>query len=262
MTSLNITSKDGIILGAAKSGAGPPLLLVHGATADHHRWETLTSILDKRFTIYAMDRRGRGESGDSPDYHLLREAEDVAAVIESIGEAVFVLGHSFGALCCLEASLLTDQIERMILYKPPLPGHPPVPADIPPRLQTFVDRGKLESALEMFFREVVRMPEKEFIVYRQLPMWKTRVALAPTIARELAAVQAYEFHPHRFEKLKTPVVLLLGGDSPKSVHQATQWIAEALPESRVVVLPDQQHIAMDTNPELFVSEVLSFLVSS
>jgi pimeloyl-ACP methyl ester carboxylesterase len=55
-------------------------------------------------------------------------------------------------------------------------------------------------------------------------------------------------------------MLLLGGDSPAFVRQAIEIVDAALPDSRVVIMPGQQHIAMDTNPELFVREVLRFLL--
>lgn len=64
-----------------------------------------------------MDRRGRGESGDGPAYSLDREAEDVAALVDSIGQPVNVLGHSYGALCAIKAALLTNNIRRLILYE-------------------------------------------------------------------------------------------------------------------------------------------------
>jgi pimeloyl-ACP methyl ester carboxylesterase len=54
---------------------------------------------------------------------------------------------------------------------------------------------------------------------------------------------------------------MLGGDSPPIFPAAIEAADAALPDSRVVVLPGQQHIAMDTNPELFLSEVLDFLVN-
>ncbi len=256
-----ITSNDGTPIGFRQSGAGQPLLLVHGATADHSRWTPILPHFEQHFTVYAMDRRGRGGSGDAPDYDLMREAEDVAAVAEAIGEPAFVLGHSYGALCSLEASLLTDKVQRLVLYEPPIPGvAPPIPPGVPNRMQALIDSGDSEAALELFFREVVKMPERELAAYRQLPVWKVRVQLAPTVPRELAIDRTYKFNAEKFAGLQTPTMLLLGGDSPQFARQAVELIDSALPGSQIVTLPGQQHIAMDTAPELFVKEVSRFLL--
>jgi pimeloyl-ACP methyl ester carboxylesterase len=55
-------------------------------------------LLASKFTTCAMDRRGRGASGDSPEYSLSKEAEDVAAVVNSRPGPVFVFGHSYGGV--------------------------------------------------------------------------------------------------------------------------------------------------------------------
>jgi Alpha/beta hydrolase family len=73
--------------------------LVHGTTADHSRWDTVLPELGAHFRVYTMDRRGRGESGDAEPYRVEAEFDDVAAVVDSIGGDVSVLGHSYGALC-------------------------------------------------------------------------------------------------------------------------------------------------------------------
>jgi pimeloyl-ACP methyl ester carboxylesterase len=256
-----ITSSDGTVIGFQRSGAGQPMLLVHGTTADHRRWAPISPHFERHFSVYAMDRRGRGGSSDSPDYDLMREAEDVAAVVEAIGEPVFILGHSYGATCSLEAVLLTDKVSRLILYEPPFPtGLPFFPPDSVDRIQALVDSGELEAALEVFFREIMRMPEHELEAYRQLPMWNIRISLAPTVPRELVFDRTYRFNAEKFASLQVPAMLLLGGDSPPLARQAIELIDAALPDSRVVILPGQGHIAMDTNPELFVREVLQFLL--
>jgi pimeloyl-ACP methyl ester carboxylesterase len=207
-----------------------------------------------------MDRRGRGGSTDAPVYDVMREAEDVVAVINAIGDPVFILGHSYGAICCLEASLQTDKIRRMILYEPPIPtGIPMYPPDFPEQMQALIDSSELEAALELFMRKIVKMPEHELNAYRQLPMWRVRISLAPTIPREMAIDRTYIFNPDQFANLHVPTLLLLGGDSPPLFRQAIEIVDTALPNSRVVILPGQQHIAMDTNPDLFVGEVLRFL---
>lgn len=256
-----ITSKDGTTIGFERTGEGPPLLLVHGTTADHTRWGGVSPHFESHFTVLAMDRRGRGGSSDAPQYDIQREAEDVAAVVEAIGEPVSVLAHSYGAVCTLEAALLTDQFSTIVLYEPPVPtGLPMYPPSLPDRMQLLIDSGENESALEMFFREVVGMPEHELAEYRQLPMWEGRVRLAPTIPRELAIDRRYTFEPGKFSDLHVSVRLLLGGDSPALFEKAVETVGAALPKATVVVLPGQQHIAMDTNPELFVDEVLAYLL--
>jgi pimeloyl-ACP methyl ester carboxylesterase len=255
-----ITSKDGVAISCRQSGAGRPLLLVHGTTADHRSWTEVTPRFEAHFTVYAMDRRGRGDSGDSPDYHLGREVEDIVAMVEAIGGPVSLLGHSYGALCSLEAVLMTDRIDRLILYEPGVAtGIPLYPPGVPERMQGLIDRGELEAAMEVLFCEVVRMPEHELEAYRQSPLWAARLPLAATIPREMAAELAYHFDAARFANLNTPTMLLQGGDSPPVLRQATEFVAAALPNSRIVILPGQQHIAYRTAPELFAREVLNFL---
>src|SRR5207253_10380171 len=117
---LETKSKDGTRIAFARSGDGPPLVLVHGTTADHTRWAPILGELEARFTVHAMDRRGRGGSGDAQDYSLEKEFDDIVAVVDSIGEPVHLLGHSYGALCSLEASLLTKNIRKLVLYEPPI----------------------------------------------------------------------------------------------------------------------------------------------
>ena len=91
-------------------------------------------------------------------------------------------------------------------------------------------------------------------------VWKRRIQLAPTIPRELVIDRTYRFDPERFAMLQVPTMLLLGGDSPTFFRKAIEELDSALPNSTVVTMPGQQHIAMDTNAELFVEEVLRFLL--
>jgi pimeloyl-ACP methyl ester carboxylesterase len=256
-----VTSKDGTTIGFIRKGTGPPLLLVHGTTADHTRWDPIIPYFENQFTVYAVDRRGRGLSSDSPDYNLFKEAEDIAAVIELINEPVYLIGHSHGALVSLEASLLTGNIKKLILYEPPVPhGIPVYPPGTPDKMQALIDSNKNEAALEVFFKEIVKMPDYEFEKYKKLPVYKTRIELAPTIPRELTLGLTYSFKPEKFANLQTPVLLLLGGDSPDYFKEAIRLVDSALPNGTVVVLKGQQHIAMDTDTELFVDEVNKFLL--
>lgn len=254
-------SRDGTQIGFEVTGSGPPLLLVHGTTADRTRWGAVVPRFEEHFTVYAIDRRGRGASSDSHPYSLAREAEDIAAVVDAVDEPTRILAHSYGAVCALESALLTDGIDRMVLYEPPIPtGIPMYPPDLPDRMQSLIDGGESEAALEVFFREVVRMPEDELSQYRRLPVWPTRIELAPTIPRELAIDRSYTFDAAKFGDVRVPALLLLGGDSPDLFSAAVEAVYQALRDSTVVILPGQQHIAMDTAPDLFMNAVLEFII--
>src|SRR5688572_10127933 len=84
----HVVSTDGTPIAVWRSGDGPPLVLVHGAAADHSRWAPVLPSLQERFTVLAIDRRGRGRSGDAAVYTIEREFDDVAAVAEWAGEHV------------------------------------------------------------------------------------------------------------------------------------------------------------------------------
>jgi pimeloyl-ACP methyl ester carboxylesterase len=123
----SVTSADGIKIGLLTAGAGPPLLLVHGGMAQIERWQPLWDTLAGRWRVTAMDRRGRGTSGDTPPYDLRRELEDVAAAAASLAgdRPVDVFGHSFGALCALGAAAAGAPVRRLALYEPPGPQAAP-----------------------------------------------------------------------------------------------------------------------------------------
>jgi pimeloyl-ACP methyl ester carboxylesterase len=258
------TSQDGTHIAYWHSGAGSQLLLIHGATADHTTtWRFVLPELERRFTVYAMDRRGRGGSGDAPAYDLQREAEDVAAVVDAIGEPTNVLGHSYGALCALEAARLTTHIRRLILYEgvPQCGADEFMPGQIE-RLEALLRAGDVEGVLTAMYLDLVAMPPAEFELLRsQRDAWAVRLGNAPSLPRELGAIQRYVFEAHRFSAMQTPTLLLVGGDSPPRELESAQTVAQALPNARVVVLSGQQHIAMYMAPDLFVSEVVRFLAN-
>ena len=257
-----ITSRDGTRIAFWQSGSGPALLLIHGTTADHTTtWRRVIDDFAQRFTVYAMDRRGRGGSGDSPDYDLQREAEDVCAVVDAIGGPVNVLGHSFGAFCAIEAALLTPNMRRLILYEGvPLRGAELCEPAVVEQLERLLASGDLDATLAAMFRDVVRMaPEEIELLRSQRDAWAVRLGNTPTMPREIAAVRRYTFDPARFANMRTPTLFLVGGASHANELDDANGVARALPDARVVILPEQQHIAMHTAPELFVREVVRFL---
>jgi pimeloyl-ACP methyl ester carboxylesterase len=253
-----VLSQDGTPLAVWRSGEGPPLVLIHGAAADHNRWAPVLPALEERFTVFAIDRRGRGRSGDAADYALEREYEDVVAVVESVGAGANVLGHSYGGICALEAALLTDGIRKLVLYEPPM-GFLKSPPHVVERLQTLLEEGRRDELLGYFMQEVAGLPPDQVDLMRSLPAWQARLDAADTIPREELASREYHFDARRFGDLEVPTLYLQGGDSSEPFKAAGEALRGALPDCRVVVMPGQRHAAMDTATDLFTAEVLSFL---
>jgi pimeloyl-ACP methyl ester carboxylesterase len=253
-----VVSQDGTSVAVWRSGEGPPLVLIHGAAADHNRWAPLLVALQERFTVLAIDRRGRGRSGDADTYAIEREYEDVVAVVRSAGDAVNVLGHSYGGICALEAALLTNRIHKLILYEPPM-GFLKSPPHVVDRLQTLLAQDARDELLVYFMRQVAGLPEDQIELMRSLPAWRARLETVETIPREEWASREYVFDAARFRDLAVPALYLQGGDSSEPFRAAGEALQRALPDCRVVVMPGQRHAAMDTATELFTAEVLSFL---
>lgn len=265
-TVTRVVSRDGTEIGYWTTGGGPPLVLVHGGPADHTRWEPLLPYLEPHATVHAIDRRGRGDSGDAPNYKLAREYEDVAAVVDAAAEAsgstVDLYGHSFGGWCAFGAATLTSNIHKLVLYE----GWPAVEPDAfayPPglgeRLDAFLAEGNREAALETYFREFVMMPEEAFNAFRALPSWQARLAAAHTITREDRAIVTEPFNPEQAAKITVPTLLLTGSESPDLLRNNIETVAGALPDARILVIERQQHVADVLVPQVFAERVLAFL---
>src|SRR2546429_6305061 len=101
-----VTSKDGTQIAYEVKGQGPPVVLVDGALCYHDSGpgRQIADLLSQHFTTYLYDRRGRGESGDTPPYAIAREIEDLDAMIDVAGGSAYVFGQSSGAVLSLEAA--------------------------------------------------------------------------------------------------------------------------------------------------------------
>ncbi len=265
-----VASPDGTRIAVFRSGVadGPPLLLAHGAAADHTTFRVIGPMLGTTFDVYAIDRRGRGASGDTLPYAIQREFEDVAAVAATVADsrelaAVDVFGHSYGGRCSLGAALLTPAIGRVISYEgAPTPPdmHYSDPADIAD-LALLDAAGRHDELLETFMRRVVGMDEAAVAAYRADPVWPARVAAAHTIVRELGSEEASEAGLERLGSVRRPVLQIVGGDSIPEFVESTQALAERLANGRVVVIPGARHSAHHTHPDALVSAVRTFLAT-
>ena len=259
-----VTSPDGTEIAFERSGTGPPLVLVHGTAGDRTDWRTVQPALAETFTVYAMDRRGRGESGDASTYAIEREFEDVATVVESIGRSAFLLGHSFGAICALEAAVRTNGLRTLVLYEPPVSvdGEEVASEEGLERLEALIAEDDADEALTVFLRDVAGVSQEEIDVLREGPEWAAGTAAIHTVPREIRAVNAYRSELDRFRTLETPTRLLVGSESPPFLRGFSEVVDEVLPNSRLVTLSGQGHQGMNTAPEQFTRTIIELLTDS
>ena len=260
---LTVKSADGTLIAVEFAGAGPSLVLVHGGIGDHSRWQPLFPQFTPRFTLFAMDRRGHGASGDSPNYSLQKEAEDIAAVVNSCPGKVFLLAHSYGATCALEAAFLTPNIAKLVLYEPPIQVEQKfIDRVIVTELEKLIRNGEREEALVLFMRDIVKIPPAEIAAAKSLPSWATRVADIHSSVREIRATDGYTFDASRMRELTVPTLLLTGSDTAAHHKRAIAALAGSLPSRKVFVFEGQGHNAMDTVPKQFVEVVVNFLLAT
>lgn len=213
-----VTSADGTRIAYARSGKGAPLLLVHGTLWDHDAvWRAVRPSFEGAFTVYAVDRRGRGGSDMSIDHAIEREFEDIASVVEAIGEPVHLLGHSYGALCVLGASLLTSNVRSIVLYEPPAPRH--TSPDALSKLKALYEAGDPEGVVTAFLVDICQVPEPMVEIFRAQPWWDDAVRIAHTVPTEARGVSAFTFDASRFRELSVPALLLVGGASGAFIRE-------------------------------------------
>ena len=258
---IRVTSNDGTPIAVECAGAGPSLVVVHGGTGDRSRWTPLFPLFASRFTVCAMDRRGHGASGDSPDYSLQKEAEDVAAVVNTRPGRVFLMGHSYGGVCALEAAFLTDKVAKLVLYEPPLQeGHHSAVVD---SMESMIHAGERERALETFLREIVMVTPSEIAAMKARPSWPGLVATVDTSIRQARALEEYRFDSKRVSTLKIPTLLLTGSATASpQLKAAIDGLLAALPNRSLKVFEGQQHNAMDAVPQQFAEAVSNFLLGA
>jgi pimeloyl-ACP methyl ester carboxylesterase len=257
-----VHSVDGTLIGFTRTGRGAPLVLVHGISADAERWAPVMQGLEERFTVHAMDRRGRGASGDSDTYAIERDFEDIAALVDAIGEPTYLFGHSYGGVCTIHALLRTRHVRKLVVYEPYTAVSPASePSATTLRYLAMADQGERDLIVTTFLREIIQLSEAEVRAMRALPSWAGRLAAALTIPRELAAAEQFLFEPSRFADVRVPITMLVGENSPEFLKDATARLHAALPTSEITVLEGQKHSAMNTAPSLFVRELAAALTS-
>lgn len=262
-----VTSADGTSIAYELSGQGPLLILVSPALSARGSQQGLAALLTDKFSLLVYDRRGRGDSGDTPPYDRAREVEDIEALIDAKGGRAFLFGSSSGAALALEAAnALGDKVAGVALHEPPFivdDSRPPMPSDFVAHVSALVAEGRRGDAVAYFMHDAVGVPEEFVAQMRQGPMWPGLEALAHTLAYEGLLLQGTQdgqpLPTDRWTSLKCGGILLAGGNSEPWMHTSARALAALLPQLRLEVIPDTDHSAVFMAPQTLVPAICSLL---
>jgi pimeloyl-ACP methyl ester carboxylesterase len=255
----HITSPAHITVSYDKYGSGPPLVLVHGSFSDHKtNWEFVKPLFEEQFTVYAIARRGRGETDTTIGHTLNDESLDVVTLIQAIGEPVFLLGHSYGAQAALAAAAkVPDRVRKLVLYEAPWPRI--VDNEALARLEGLAQTDSWEDLALTFFHKQLFVPLEDLEDLRTTELWPPIIADAKASLRDLRALNRYGFNAEHFRDLQVPVLLQIGTESLRDLY-VTDALATVLPNGKIEELPEQAHEGMTTAPEMYAEVVSRFFL--
>jgi pimeloyl-ACP methyl ester carboxylesterase len=250
----SVISKDGTRIAFDQSGQGPALILVAGASATRMDEASVAAALVPYFTVFAYDRRARGDSGDTPPYSVEREVEDIEALIDEAGGSAFLFGHSSGAVLALEAArLLPGTVTKLAVYEPPFiidDSRPPAPADFASHLNELVSSDRRGEAIEAFMTFVGTPPEM-IAQMRQSPMWPRMEADAQSFVYDATVVADTERgDPSALKKWESTTVpaLVMDGtvflgrpERHEFMRHGADELARVLPNAQRRTLDGQDH---------------------
>jgi pimeloyl-ACP methyl ester carboxylesterase len=237
-----VRSSDGTTIAFDRLGEGAPVILVSGASTARAIHAQLAELLARDFAVFNYDRRGRGDSGDTPPYAIEREIEDLHAVIAVAGEAA-VFGNSSGAVLALRAAAAGLPITKLALWEPPFMTDP----DAPRRQQAYLaqltellDAGRLGDAMALFMK-TIGLPEAMIAGMRQTPMWPDMEALAHTLAYDATIMGDSTVPTGLVASVTAPTLVLDGSDTGAWAANSARALTAALSNPRHHTLNGQAH---------------------
>jgi len=241
-----VISKDGTRIAFDQSGQGPALILVAGALTTRADWTSLAAHLAPHFSVFAYDRRGRGESGDTTPYAVEREIEDIDALITEAGGSAFAFGHSSGAALALEAAVqLGEKVKKLAMYEAPYNDE---------REAKLAWRAYIRQLTELLaanrrgdavalFMQYVGMPAEQIEVMRHAPAWPMLEAIAPTLAYDHTAILGKDASVpiERATHVLVPTLVMNGGTSYPFMYETARTLSQAMPHAQLRTLEGQDH---------------------
>jgi pimeloyl-ACP methyl ester carboxylesterase len=252
-----VTSKDGTTIAFDRLGSGPPVVLVCGGSVDRTADAAVARELASDFTVLNYDRRGRGDSGDTPPYAIEREVEDIKAVIGAAGGSANLWGSSSGAALAMIATASGAPVSKLALWEPPfiLEEDARPPADQVEQYERMIAEGRRGDAAEYFMTKVVGMPPEFVADARRQPWWAGQEAIAHTLAYDARIMGDYSIPTETARSVTVPTLVLAGRADMPFLRDSATALADALPDGEVRFLEGQGH---DVDPTVLAPALKEF----
>jgi pimeloyl-ACP methyl ester carboxylesterase len=249
-------SIDGIKIAYYKLGSGPNIILVHGGVEVAKSHIELAGVLSNYFTVYMYDRRGRGESDkyDIGEYSIQKEVDDLT-VLRKMTDTKYIFGISSGALIVLRTLIENSEIEKAIIYEPPLSINGSFELGWVDKFNTELSEGKIDDALITGMLGTQMGPA----FFSRIPKWllklmlnsmnnkpdkytgTTMSELAPTLVFDNKLVLEMVDTLDQYHAIETDILLLGGSDSPAYLKNAVEQLGTILPKVNRITLEKMGH---------------------
>jgi pimeloyl-ACP methyl ester carboxylesterase len=244
-----IRSADGTAIAYERVGQGPPLIIVGGAWNTRQSGAALAERLAGSFTVYTYDRRGRGDSGDTPPYAVEREIEDLEAVIEAAGGSAALFGHSSGGALAIETTARGLSVSKLAVYEAPYivdDSRPPLPNDYIEHLEELVAADRRREVVAYFMTAAVGMPTEMIEGMLQSPMVAAMEPVAHTVSYDGRVMLSGSMHGEPLpadwrDSVTVPTLVMDGGNSPDWQHNTSRALVQLLPDVSYRTLEGQDH---------------------
>ncbi|GAB3463705.1 alpha/beta fold hydrolase [Actinophytocola sediminis] len=255
------TSADGTTIAYDRYGEGPPVIVIAGAFSErtHQVVTTFADLLSPSFTVYAYDRRGRGDSGDTAPYTVQREVEDLAAVVEQAGGSASVYGLGSGGSLALEAAAAGVAITKLVVQEPPYVAagdEPRVPATFAGDLAGLVDADRRGDAVALFMTQQLGIPAEAIADMRHSLTWPALEGLAHTLVYDATITGDGTIPVERAGAVRAETTVIAGANSPEWMRNSARALADAVPGARYRPLAGMDHFSMD--PTLVAPALLEY----
>ena len=249
-------------------GSGPEILFLHGAASDSDTLAPLISQLSGSHRCIALDRLGYRRSTPLAENTTIEEqAAAVHAVLDRAASGpVWVFGHSSGGIIALGyASLFPDRVRGLVVMEPAVYALYPDDA-IPPALLTMK-----EEIVPLFQGGDIGGGIKRFMSHLELSH-DTKVELARTPSEK----GIDNWLPLRYEldfalrwpkpgsdllHLIHPTLVLKGGETTPLLAGASEILAQALPNARLLTLDKCDHLAPLFKPAIVAEQIAHFITA-